>query len=41
VQFKVSLQISDQKLRGTVDGLYFFGFNQNADVELDEPVVSG
>ena len=29
------------KARGTVDGLYFFGFNQNADVELDEPVVSG
>lgn len=28
------------KARGTVDGLYFFGFNQNADVELDEPVVS-
>jgi hypothetical protein len=28
------------KARGTVEGLYFFGFNQNADVELDEPVVS-
>lgn len=28
------------KARGTVDGLYFFGFNQNADVELDEAVVS-
>jgi len=28
------------KARGTVEELYFFGFNSNADVELDEPVVS-